>query len=229
MDAPLLALALRPAPLDTPGIDWIHIAHVIAIILLPLVGVALLLFASLAVMLPFGARLQGKTQQIKGFGLELEVSAVVLFFLVGLLLSLIGVYLFTKDYENRLATFAGIEAKLERAEQDFREAREAFREGLVKAQQVDVNVLISLADIDPETAPKETDLTCTVQTFDDRPPTPVPLRRGPQKGQYKARFEDVKSDALLPVMECTHGKWNRTWVLQNFRPRIPEYRLEKRP
>lgn len=57
---------------------------------LPLLGMGIVVFCVLSFFFPYGEKLKGKIQKIKGFGVDLEVSVLTLFIIIGVILSFSG-------------------------------------------------------------------------------------------------------------------------------------------
>ena len=55
-----------------------------SILLLFIIGMVIVAFWVLSFFLPYGKKIKGKTQKIKAFGIDLEVSILTLLLLVGL-------------------------------------------------------------------------------------------------------------------------------------------------
>ena len=71
-------------------------------VILPLTGIGIIIFCILSFLLPYGEKFRDKTQKVKGFGLDLEVSVLTLLILIGVSMSLTGVYLQICDYKGQL-------------------------------------------------------------------------------------------------------------------------------
>lgn len=106
------------------GVTALDVARAIGAVLLPLVGILVVVFALLSFLRPNAVTLQGKTQKIKGFGLDLEISVLTLFVLIGMTFSLIGAYLVVQDYEGKIRETAELRQQLARATDAFETAPE---------------------------------------------------------------------------------------------------------
>src|SRR4051812_22761254 len=87
-------------------------------ILLPLIGICVGVVSVFAFTRP-SSPLKEKTQRIKGFGLDLEVSVLTLIVLIGLTFSLAGIYLVTRDYDTTVKALSGAREDLKRARENF--------------------------------------------------------------------------------------------------------------
>lgn len=196
--------------------QYIALAKIIGAILLPLIGIAVVLFSLTAFVRPFGVSLRDTRQKIKGFGLDLEVSVLTLFVLIGVTLSLSGIYLVTRDYEAKLGELADYRIRLARAEEDFSRA-------LAQARQIDVTALVTLDDDGNHPAPSE--LRCELQLFGSPRGRPLSVESGIKPGQYAITIHSITSENVIRALDCQHAQTNRTWTLEKFNPLAPEYRL----
>jgi len=201
------------------GLDPLYAAKTIAAILLPLIGILVVLFCLLALMLPFGAKIKDKTQRFKGFGVDVELSVLALFVMTGLVLSLTGIYLVTRDYETKLQELAQYKTRLERAEVDFKNAIE-------RSQRFDVRVLLDLEGVSDADAPTPDQLICQVQKSRDKLTT-VEVEPGYKPNQYAANLPNVSSDTRFIQMVCKDNT-RRGWIVENFAPLEPELMLRRR-
>ena len=202
--------------MNLSGITAIDVARVIGAVLLPLVGVAVVLFALLSFLRPTATNLQEKVQKIKGFGLELEISVLTLFVLIGMAFSLVGTYLVVQDYETKVRETAELK-------QELTGTKEAFETALRRSRQVDVTALIALDNLG-DSVPSPQDLTCEVHVFNSQP-RKLPVTRGIERGQYYVTLDNLSAGVLLQMLECRDVK--RRWTITRFNPLEPEYRLRK--
>jgi len=202
------------APLN--GLTALDVARMIGAVLLPLVGVAVVLFTLVMFLRPNSANLHGKTQKLKGFGLDLEISVLTLFVLIGMTFSLVGTYLVVQDYETKVRETGELRQALTRAS-------EAFDVALRKARQVDVTALIDLQDVG-DRVPDPNDLTCEVHLF-NAPPRKLPVARGVDRGQYYVTLDNLSAGLLLLKLECRDS--DRRWTIARFNPLEPQYLLRK--
>ena len=180
-------------------------------VVIPLVGVVLILFCLLSYLFPFGERLRGKTQKVNGpFGIDLEVSPVALFFIVGGALCLSGAYLHYHDAEKRLIE----------KEQEFVELRKDY-EGKLASKQLDLETFLKLQGA--ETHPP--DLKNVVSRYKKNgPESPVEgsVTPGPQPGSVTITLRGVTPETSLRFVEleektAPHRKWiyqGAYWPLQ---------------
>jgi hypothetical protein len=194
----------------------IEAARLIAVVLLPLVGIGLVLFTLAAFITGIGVRLRDQKQEISGFGLDLKVSVLTLFVLTGVTFSLIGTYLIVQDYEAKIGEAADLRLQLTRA-------TDAFEIALRQARQVDVTALISLQDIG-DAVPNPETLACQLHLF-NAPPRRVRVSPGVERGQYYITLDNLSAGQLLQVLECRDA--DRRWTLGRFNPLEPEYVLRK--
>ena len=202
------------------NVNIIYYAKIMGAVLLPLIGIAIVLFALLAFVLPFGLSLKDTTQKIKGFGLDLQVSVLALFVLIGLTLSLTGIYLITQDYESKIEELTDYKVKLQNAEH-------AFKQALAQARQVDVQALITLNDAGAEGSPDPQKLRCKLFIFGDAQPRDLRVEKGIQKGEYSVWIDNMNAGTIIRRLVCEDPDENRKWTLEKFNPLNPEYSLAR--
>lgn len=187
-------------------------------VILPLIGIAMVVFALITFVSPRGAKLRESRQKIKGFGLDVEVSVLTLFVLIGLTFSLAGIYLIVRDYEKKVAELGETRLELARAERDFSRA-------LAQAKQIDVTALITLQE-PGGTPPLPDDLRCRLHVFAGVT-RQLRVDPGVKPLQYYVNIDNISPSEVIRALECQHPSSNRRWALENFNPLQPEYQLRK--
>ena len=187
---------------------------------LPILGVALVVFCVFSFVLPYGEKFQlrEKTQKFKGFGVDFEVSVIALFFGVGVLLSLTGLYLHVRDYQRELESVRAEKAAAEKA--------------LAQAQKIQVSALVTLDGADLPGGPEGLrldDLECRVLTNAYDQPRQADLSRGYGTGQYKILLRDLSPEIFVRRLEVVHTPTRKKWVQENFSPLEPSYHLKPGP
>lgn len=180
-------------------------------VVIPFVGVVLILFCLLSYLFPFGERLRGKSQKVKGpFGIDLEVSPVALFFLVGGALCLSGAYLHYHDAEKRLSE----------KDQELVELRKDY-ESKLATKQLDLETFLRL----PGAETQSLDPNNLVSRYKKNgPESPVEgvVTPGPQPGSVTITLRGVTPETSLRFVEleektAPHRKWiyqGAYWPLQ---------------
>ena len=200
------------------NLEPLAIAMLVGAVVLPLIGILMVLFALGVFVSPRGARLRETTQKIKGFGLDVEVSVLTLFVLIGLTFSLAGIYLIVRDYEKKVSEVGTLRLELARAERDFSRA-------LAQAKQIDVTALVTLQE--PGGAPPlPDDLRCRLHVFAGST-RQLRVDPGVKPLQYYVNIDNISPAEVIRALECLHPGSNRRWALENFNPLQPEYQLRK--
>lgn len=178
---------------------------------IPFVGVVLILFCLLSYLFPFGERLRGKTQKVKGpFGIDLEVSPVALFFIVGGVLSLSSVYLHYHDAEKRLSE----------KEQELVDLRRDY-ESKLASKQLDLETFLRIPGA--ETHPLDpNNLVSRYKKNGPESPVEGSVTAGPQPGSVTITLRGVTPETSLRFVEleektAPHRKWiyqGAYWPLQ---------------
>jgi hypothetical protein len=203
------------------GTEWIEVTKVISAILLPLIGIAVVLFSMFAFYRPFGLPLKEKTQRLRGFGLDLEISVLTLFVLIGLTFCLTGFYLLTRDYESKIEELSGLKEDLRRAEKDFAVA-------LRQAKQFDVTAFITLDSAADQGMPRPDQLECKLLLFGGgSQPRKLAVEAGIVESQYRVVVENLTESMQIRMLQCQDTSTRRRWTLETFNPLEPEYRLER--
>ncbi len=109
------------------AVNW---GALLVYMVMPAVGIGLVAVFVLSFFLPFGGKLEGARQVIKGFGLDVEVSARTLLMLAGLALLFTGVFLQVqqRQVDELNGRIAKLQAQLEVAqEQAAKAGRQTIR------------------------------------------------------------------------------------------------------
>ena len=189
-------------------------------IILPIFGILIVFFCILSFVFPYGEKFKGKTQKIKAFGVDLEVSVLSLFIIIGLILSLIGLFLQVKDYENQL-DFKDEEIN------DVKNNADAAKLALEQAQKRQIVLLVTLEDISENNMPKFEDIYCSYQLYGEVERVRVDVNPGYESHQLRITLKGLESDALIASLELTDKEKNRKWVKKTFMPFEPEVQLKK--
>jgi len=178
---------------------------------IPFVGVVLILFCLLSYLFPFGERLRGKTQRVKGpFGIDLEVSPVALFFIVGGVLSLSSAYLHYHDAEKLLIE----------KEQELLELREDY-ESKLASKQLDLETFLRLPGAETQSLDPN-NLVSRYKKNGPESPVEGTVTPGPQPGSVTITLRGVTPETSLRFVELEektppHRKWTYQgayWPLQ---------------
>jgi hypothetical protein len=180
--------------------------------ILPTLGILILLVCIGAFIFPYGERLRGKIQKIKAFGLDLEISVITFFVLVGVVFCTAGVYLRMKNYETTLA-----EVSIE---------RDKAREALTLSKKFELTAVINLENLDENNIPKLDDLRCSYCLYGDMSPRNIDVVKGYRSNQFKIIFKDISSKSQIAQLTLEEISTGRKWIKENFMPLEPSYTLK---
>jgi hypothetical protein len=181
---------------------------------IPFLGIGIILFCILSFLFPFGERLRDRTQKIQGpWNIHLEVSAVTLFFIVGVILCVSSVYLYTFDYEKRLKEQEGrLAESLREHEEELAKLRKEY-EGRLASQKMDLQAYVKLegAQADPSLRDHKKFVSRYLES--NRPePVEGDVARGPYPGSFSIKLREVTPDTAIRLLELEekaepHRKW----------------------
>jgi hypothetical protein len=133
-----------------PAILAIQLSDVIVYMAMPAIGIVLIVVFVLSFFLPFGNKLEGTKQLIKGFGMDIQVSTRTILMLGGLALLFTGVFLqWQQSRVNELNQKIGtLNDQLQRAQDQLaRAGRQSVRGWLmlpanINAVQLDLKEVV---------------------------------------------------------------------------------------
>ena len=181
------------------------------ILIFPILGVGIIIFCILKFILPYGEKFTGKIQKIKGFGVELEISIFTLLILIGIILSLTGVFLEIKDYEQQLDA--------------IKQEKEAAKFALSQANQMEMRMVVSLEGVSENDIPKLEDIKCTYFLPGSDQHIKADVIKGVGHGTFKIILKDVTSMTHVLRLVLEDKDTNRKWEKMNFMPFEPMFLL----
>ena len=180
-------------------------------LIIPFLGVSTIIFCLLSFFLSTGSKFTGKPQKIKGFGVELEISLLTFLILIGIILSLTGVYFEIKDYEQQLNA--------------LKQEREAAKFALSQANQMEMRMVVSLEGVSENDIPKLEDITCTYFLPGSDQYIKADVIKGIGRGTFKIILKDVTSMTHVLRLVLEDKATNRKWEKMNFMPLEPVFSL----
>jgi hypothetical protein len=193
---------------------------VLVYIVMPAVGIGFMVIFVLSFFRPFGSKLEGTKQLIKGFGLDLQVSARTLLLLGGLALVLTGVFL--QVQQKQVAALNGqindLRAKLDIAREQVESAgRQVIRGWLVLPKGLNA----AATDV--------RDLQCSYllvakpdQWID------APLTSGYSGSAVRIMLSDIgRDDVIQTIVLKKRGASEVLGSAENFYPLQPVIKLDK--
>jgi hypothetical protein len=189
-------------------------SSVISGIILPTFGVGIVLFCLLSFVFPYGERFKDKVQKIKALGVDLEVSVLALFILVGVVMAFVGVYLRVSDYEGRLQLAAN--------------DANAMRKALEQAHHLHFKPLVALEGVDANHMPKLSDVRVEYRAFGDDRPLTGTAGPGFSPDHFQITLDDVTPATVILALtledQATGQRWRR---IESILPLQPDYTLKR--
>ncbi len=181
-------------------------------LVLLILGIALIIFCAASFIFPFGTRFKGQIQKIKIGSANLEISLLTLFFLAGLALSSIGIFLYVRDYESRLdhAKTACMDAQ----------------EKLAKANLRTAKMIVDLEGIADSTAPGLNDIVCVYYVPGEDQPVTALVSPGMSFPAYKITLENITAATHIKRLVFADQLTGRSWILEDFMPFEPTFKLK---
>jgi hypothetical protein len=193
-------------------------------IVLPLLGMGIIIFCLLSFILPFGERFKGRTQKIKGFGLDMEISIRTLYVLIGLVLAFTGTYLHLKKLKvydkNQSKYIESIESENAR-----------LKEELVKSNKMAINMLVTLEGVGTDHVPALEDLEChyALRITGQQRLFKADVSPGIRNEEFQISLKDMTAETTVWAVIVRDLASNREWTYENpFLPLVPQYTLKRR-
>ncbi len=181
-------------------------------LVIPLLGFGIIIFCILSFFLPYGEKFKGKIQKIKGFGVDLEISVFTLFIIIGVTLSLTGVYLQIKDYKQQVDKAI--------------KQKEAAKIALAQANKMEMRIVVSLEGISENDMPKLEDVKCKYFLPGGNGYIEVDVIKGAMSGTFKIILKDVTSKTHVTRLVLEDNSTNKKWEMKNFMPLEPVFSLK---
>lgn len=185
----------------------------IGILFIPFLGMGIIIFCILSFFLPYGEKFKGKIQKIKGFGVDMEISIFTLFIMIGVILSLTGVYIQIKDYKQQLYI-----AKKEEG---------AAKIALAQAKKMEMRIVVSLEGVSENNMPKLEDVRCKYFIPGSDKHIEADVIRGAHSATFKIILKDVTSMTHVIRLVLEDNATNRKWEMVNFMPLEPVFSLKR--
>jgi len=197
---------------------------IISNVVLPLFGVGIIVFCLLSFVFRYGKNIRGKTQKIKGFGVDMEVSVIALLIIIGVLLSIIGIYLQIRDFEAEIK-------KHEKKVVSANSAKEELKRALAQANKIHMNVLLTLDGVNPDQLPKLEEVVCEYYTIvgGEKKSVMAPVTKGGHN-QFQITLTEVTKQTTITELSLKDLSTDRKWLYSDsktFWPLVPVYTLEE--
>ena len=198
--------------------------NLICTIVLPVLGMGIIIFCLLSFILPFGEKFKGKTQKIKSFGFDMEISIRTLYVLIGLVLAFTGTYLHLRNLkvkdENQSKYITSIESENAR-----------LKEELAKSNKMPINMLVTLEGVATNNIPALEDLEChyVLRISGQQRSFKADVTPGICNEEFQITLKDMTTDNTVWAVIVRDLANNREWTYENpFLPLVPQYTLERR-
>ena len=187
-------------------------------------GIGIVLFCISAYIFPYGNKFRDKVQTIKGFGVDLQVSVLTVFILMGFVLTFSAVFLQLKGYQDQLK-------KLEDERTQKSAAIEHMQKQLEQMRKLEVRALVTLEGLDLKSYTQLSPFECKYLL----PGQERAFKADVSEGFLNEGAEPTIEITLRDITAETHVKrltvqdkdHRYKWVLENFEPLQPNYRLKK--
>lgn len=205
----------------TPAISVLEIPRtvdVLANFVLPLFGMMIVIFCVSSFFFPFGQRFKESKQTIRGFGVDLEISVLTLFLLMGFIMIFAGFFLYIRstDLSTLNQRIDTLQADL-KAEQSLIERAQKFT--VTANLLLPNNAPINFADLEKIECWYYLDPTL-------ENPVKASVERGIGPNSIKVKLVDMKPDDVIRRLELReHGSNHLIGFRENEYPLGPTYEL----
>lgn len=191
-----------------------HMTAAQSIAYLPLLGIGIIIFCVLSFVFPYGARFRDKVQKVSAFGLNMEISVITFFVLIGFACSFTGIFLKVRDYEDRLTKAT--------------QAREAAEFAFAQSQKMQISALVTLKDVAVGQLPKLEELRGLCRMINQKDFTEVKVTRGIVGTQFRITFDDLTRTSVISSLVLEETKpGGRRWIYDRpISPFEPNFVLE---
>jgi hypothetical protein len=186
-----------------------------------ILGILIILFCVTSFVLPYGRNFKDKTQKIQGFGLNLEVSVLTLFIVIGFTLVFFGGGIWFQ--------LRGINIQLNdlREEKAKAEARVAdLQDKLERANSMEAIAFLKLEGVDEMNHPDQNEVECLYESATGRGGR-AEINAGPASGTFRIVIKDINRDTIITNLLLRTKDKKRRWKIEkNIMPLQPTYELK---
>lgn len=185
-------------------------------IILPVLGVVIILVILVFFILPCGNNFKDRTLKFKGFGMDMEVSVLALFVLMGVVLALTGNYIrITESEKNQLL-------------QKSQERAAGLKEALDKANKMDIRMHCLLEGRSENNSPNLENLQCHVYLSGEKNPAEVEIDRRFSSDYITLTLRDITRRANVDTLVIEDASTKTRWTKEHFMPFEPIYTLKQK-
>ncbi|MCK4527567.1 hypothetical protein KAW18_09370 [candidate division WOR-3 bacterium] len=182
-------------------------------IIVPLLGIVIIIFCVLSFFFPYGEKFVDKIQKIKMFGVDMEVSILTLFIVVGVMMSFSGIYLHISNYEEKIK-----KANIEKEKAKF---------ALVEAKKMEVKIVVVPEGVDENLPPKLADIQCEYWLPGDDKSFKADIIQGFSSNSFKIIIKDITPRTHISKLLLRDISNNTSWIIKDFMPLEPSFKLIK--
>lgn len=211
-----------------------ELATIITILLV--LGILIIAISLAAFFVPKMKPLLESRQQFKGFGLELGINTVALLFLFGVALTLPGLYLYTKDYEDQVSA---LYSSIDRIEMEWKERlrrleieNESLKEIVEGGKKYDLQAVLQFRPSEAPPFGSIRHLECSYTTWKGGEPVvlrPGDVQPGPSEGSIEVRIRGLDRDDFIVSLTLKNKMNNTEWVYDKpFKPAKPSLEMVRK-
>lgn len=183
---------------------------------LPVVGIAMIIFSLLSLFFPFGLVIRDKVQKFSGFGVNFEISLLSLFLLLGTAFSVVGIYINLRQDNGKIDHLEG-QIKI-------------LQENLEQSQKNHMTILLKLVGATSHETDDLSKWECTYSTVGTARLAKGILERGPAETQFSVTLLDINPSTVIQGFSIANLATRRKWGIQRmFAPLQPTYELQQEP
>lgn len=189
------------------------------------VGIIIILLCVLPFRNAFWVRLRETKQKFKGFGIELEVSAMPLFFFVGVLLTLASFFLYIKDYE-------GMRAKLQADYEKMKQDKESLQRVIEEGKRYDILASLQFSESEAPNFPSLKNLECSYSTWNRSEDSLRPVSEvipGATGSSLRVRIRELERGDFITVIQVVNKSDKSRWVFEEpYNPVEPAFKMKRK-
>ena len=186
------------------------------------VGVLIIIFTFLPFKSSYSEKLRETKQRFKGLGIELEISNHSLFFIVGVALTLVGVFFHLRDYESKIT-------ELNKDIQDKTSQNEALQRASAETRRYDVNATLTFKEGEAVYFADPKNLECSYRTWNGDEKVAVEVTPGPVQNSLQMRIKDMQADDMIMAIRVVNKANNSTWSYEKqYRPLQPSFEMQRK-
>ncbi len=186
-------------------------------VILPILGIIIVIFCASSFIFPYGEKLRDRIQKINAFGVNLEISVITIFIIIGIVMAYTGIFLYVRDYETQLSqTRKGYETQLSEIRKDYETLRATLR--------ADYTIIVRLPSVDKNRMQSQ-QLEGRFILYDGTRHETDPPFVDSKPGEYRITFKDIPKNLRVRELVLTERTTQKSWFKADFTPSQPEFDL----